>query len=165
MRAASAILGILLSTTLAIGAAWSRPAAAAEQGTVYLWVDKDGTPHYEDRPPEGSEAAKELSLRYKLTDGQAIASASKRKSEMDDAAQLREQQQASDKADEDADREQVINEREQGCNTAREKLTKYETAHKLYKPGPDGKRSYLSDEETDAARAEARRDVDEWCNE
>jgi len=158
MRAAYAILGVL-SFAAMIGRA-----GAAEQGMVFLWVDKDGTPHYQDRPPEGSpEVAKELSLRYKLTDAQALAEANKRKSEVDSAAQLREKQQAEDKSADDADKQQVANEREQGCNQARERLQKYETAHRLYKPGPDGTRNYLSDEETDAARAAARRDVEEWC--
>lgn len=159
MRAASAILGVVMSAALA------GLAGAAEQGTVYLWVDKDGTPHYQDRPPEGSspQEAKELSLRYKLTDGQAVAAANKQKSELDGAADLREKQQAEDKSAEQADKEQVANEREQGCQQAREKLQKYDSAHRLYKPGPDGKRTYLTDEETDAARAAARADVDEWC--
>ena len=159
MRAASAIIGVVVSV------AFAGIVGAAEEGTVYLWVDKNGTPHYEDRPPEGSEAARELSLRYKLTDGQAIAAASKRKAELGSAADLREKQQGEDKAAEQADREQVASEREKGCQDAREKLKKYETAHRLYKPGPDGQRNYLSDEETDAARAEARRTVDEWCGE
>lgn len=172
MKAAATIAGVFLSAALA-GLAGT--AGAAEEGTVYLWVDKNGTPHYEDRPPEGPEAsasARELSLRYKLTDGQAIAAASKRKAELDDAAELREKQQAEDKSDEDKatlekadeqDREKVASEREQGCKQARERLQKYETAHRLYKPGPDGQRAYLTDEETDAARADARRTVDEWC--
>ncbi len=162
MKAASAIIGVALCAALT---GLASVASAAEEGTVYLWVDKNGTPHYEDRPPEGSEDAKELSLRYKLTDGQAIAAAGKRKEELGNAADLREKQQGEDKAAEQADQDQVASEREKGCEDARNKLSKYETAHRLYKPGPDGKRNYLSDEETDAARAEARRTVDEWCGE
>jgi hypothetical protein len=159
MRAASAIIGVLVCVAVA-GAA-----AAADEGTVYLWVDKDGTPHYQDRPPDGADGAQELNLRYKLTDPQTVAAASKRKAGLDDAADLREKQQAEDKGAEDADRQQVMNEREKGCADARAKLKKYDTAHRLYKPGPDGQRTYLTDEETDAARAEARQDVDEWCDE
>lgn len=161
MKAASALAGIALYAALA-----AATAVAADEGTVYLWVDKDGTPHYQDRPPEGDvSAAQELSVRYKLTDGQAIAAARKSKAELGAAADLREKQQAADKSAEQADRDQVKSEREQGCQAARDKLAKYETAHRLYKPGPDGQRTYLSDEETDAARAAARRDVDEWCGE
>lgn len=163
MKTTSVLSGIALSAAFALVAA---PAIAADEGTVYLWVDKDGTPHYQDRPPEGDvSAAQELSVRYKLTDGQALAAANKRKAELAGAADLREKQQADDKTTEDADRQQVMDERQKGCQSAKDRLAKYETAHRLYKPGPDGKRTYLSDEETDAARAAARRDVDEWCGE
>ncbi len=173
MKAAAAVAGVVLSAALA---AIAGRAGAADEGTVYLWVDKNGTPHYEDRPPEGAEAsasARELNLRYKLTDEQAVAEAGKRKADLSDAAQLREKQQAEDKAADqktadkaDAeDKDKVLTEREAGCKQAKERLQKYETAHRLYKPGPDGQRTYLTDEETDAARADARRTVDEWCGE
>jgi hypothetical protein len=158
MRAASIAIGVLVSVVAGI-------AAAADEGTVYRWVDKDGTPHYQDRPPEGGDDAQELNLRYKLTDGEAIAAASKKKSELDTAAELRERQQSEDEATAQAEREQVRSEREKGCQDARDKLKKYETAHRLYKPGPDGQRTYLTDEETDAARAAARQTVEEWCEE
>lgn len=142
-------------------------AFAAEQGSVYQWVDDDGTPHYQDRPPEDSEAAqvtRELSLRYRLTDADAVAAAARTKAELGDAAQLRKEQQAEDRKADADQREQVKNEREQGCIQARERLEKYATAHRLYRPGADGERHYLSDEEIDVARAEARRVVDEWCS-
>ncbi len=159
MKASAAVMGILLSGALAT------PAGAADEGTVYLWVDKDGTPHYQDRPPEGAGSAQELNLRYRLTDAPAVAAAAKSRAETREVAQLREQQQAEDQANEAADREKVLTEREKGCAAARERLQKYETAHRLYKPGPDGQRNYLSDEEIDAARLEARRTVEEWCGE
>jgi hypothetical protein len=139
-------------------------AAAAEEGVVYLWVDKNGTPHYEDRPSD-TEPVKEMNLRYKLTDPNAVASDSKRKAENAEAAKTRENQQAQEKSAEEKDKEKVANEREQGCNEAKARLQKYDTAHRLYRPGPDGQRIYLTDEEIDAARADARRTVDLWCGE
>jgi hypothetical protein len=142
----------------------SAMAGAAEEGTVYLWVDKNGTPHYEDRPPD-TEPSKEMNLRYKLTDANAVAAATQSKAQTSEAAKTREQQQAEEKTAEQQDRDKVMNEREQGCNDAKARLQKYDTAHRLYRPGPDGQRIYLSDEETDAARADARKAVDEWCGE
>jgi hypothetical protein len=158
MKTVLTVLGIALAGVAAV-------ANANEQGSVYRWVDKDGTPHYQDRPPEGSAEAQALSLRYKLTDGQAVAAANRKKSELASAADLRKQQEAEDKQLAKTEKEQVQAERQQGCESARAKLNKYETAHRLYKPGPDGQRTYLSDAEIDAARAAARRDVDEWCGE
>ncbi|CAG0940268.1 hypothetical protein GPROT2_00878 [Gammaproteobacteria bacterium] len=143
-------------------------AVAADQGAVYQWVDKDGTPHYQDRPPEGTNAgqsATEMNLRYRMTDSEAMAAAAQKKAGLDSAAELRKAQQAGDKKADADDREQVKGEREKGCEQAREKLQKYETAHRLYRPGADGQRQYLSDEEIDAARAEARKSVADWCSE
>ena len=93
MKAAAAIFAFILSAVLAAAA------GAAEQGNVYLWVDKDGTPHYQDRPPEGAdpEMAKALSMRYKMTDAEAQAAANKRQAETTDLIKLRESQQADDK--------------------------------------------------------------------
>lgn len=154
-----AFAGLLLSVL--IGTA----ASAAEQGNVYLWRDKDGTPHYGDRPPEGAESdsAKELSLRYKMTDDQAMAASAGRKAEINDAAQLRKSQQAEDKAAEKSEAQKVADERKAGCEAARQKQQQFETAHRLYRPQPDGTKTYLSDEELDATRADARRNVEKWC--
>ncbi len=166
MKAVSAIAGTILSAMLIASA------GATEQGNVYRWVDKDGTPHFQDRPPEGTDPteATAMSLRYRMTDNAAVTASNRQKAELADVAGLREKQQAADAAaaggsPEDADRAQVAREREQGCETARAKAQKYETAHRLYRPGPDGKRTYLTDEEIDAARVNARRDVAEWCGE
>lgn len=163
MKIAATVAGAVLSVAV-IGLC--TVATAADEGVVYLWVDKDGTPHYEDRPPENAEAlkdAKELNLRFKLTDAHAVAAENERKAELSDAAKIRESQQAEDKSAEEQDRAQVASEREKGCNEAKARLQKYDTAHRLYRPGPDGQRIYLSDEEIDAARADARKTVDQWC--
>lgn len=163
MKSAAATTGLL--SGLLLSTALAGQAGATEMGNVYLWVDKDGTPHYQDRPPEGTtaEEARALSLRYKMTDAQAVQAANREQAELDDAANLREEQQAQDQAAEAQDRARVANERKQACESARATVEKYETAHRLYKPGPDGTRAYLSDEEIDAARANARRAVAEWC--
>jgi len=155
-----------ITVMLAVAVAWAQ-AGAADQGSVYQWVDSDGTPHYQDRPPEDAhiaQEAKELSLRYRLSDPDALASSARDRAELGDAAKLRKQQQAEDRKADAEQRDQVKAEREQACAQAREKLEKYETAHRLYRPGADGERHYLSDEEIDAARAEARRAVAEWCS-
>jgi hypothetical protein len=137
--------------------------AGAQQGTVYLWVDKNGTPHYEDRPNEAVDS-KEMNIRYQLSNPQALASANQKKSDVADAAKSREKQDAADKNKDRTVAQQTTDERNENCKTAKDRLQKYETAHKLYKPMPNGERQYLSDQEIDAARAEARKTVDEWCS-
>jgi len=54
-------------------------------------------------------------------------------------------------------------ERAQNCQTARERKTRYEQSHRLYKVAPNGDREYLKDAEIDQARAQAAADVQTWC--
>ena len=128
MKAAATVAGVVLSAAL-VGMAGM--AGAADEGTVYKWVDKDGTPHYQDRPPEGAEGSKELNMRYKLTDNQAVAAANKHKTELSDAAQTREKQQTEDKAADQQDKDKVLNEREQGCKQAQDRLAKYSASETM----------------------------------
>ena len=152
----------VLLVAAALSAVFTFSSVAAQDGSVYRWVDKNGTPHYQDRPPEGGEAT-ELSLRYRATDAEAIAAAKQKKAETDSVVALREQQQGEAANSEADDKQKVVNERNDGCAKAKERQQRYETAHRLYKPGPDGQRKNLSDPELDAARVAARNDVAEWC--
>ena len=73
-------------------------------------------------------------------------------------------QQAETDAEEANLQRQAREERASLCESARDRLERYETAHRLYRPLEDGEREYLSDEELDAERAAARQSVDEWCD-
>ena len=54
-------------------------------------------------------------------------------------------------------------ERAKNCATARERKTRYEESHRLYKSGTNGDREYLNAAEIDEARAKAAADVATWC--
>jgi len=54
-------------------------------------------------------------------------------------------------------------EKQKNCQTARERKTKYDQSHRLFKTGPNGDREYLNDAEIDQARAQAAADVQTWC--
>ena len=62
-------------------------------------------------------------------------------------------------------REKDLAERAATCKQAQERVTNYNQAQKLYKPGPNGDRIYLTSEELDAERADAQRVMEEWCSE
>jgi hypothetical protein len=159
MRVTATVLSAFIAVTLA-------GAAGADEGSVYVWKDKDGTPHYQDRPPEGDPAAaRELNLRYKLTDAEAVAAAGRKSAEDKAEAGRQEQERATEEAASKAEKDKLLSDREKGCASARERLEQYETAHRLFRPGPDGQRVYLSAEEIDRARAEARQTVTDWCGE
>ena len=146
----------------AFGASGLLSTVAAQDAAVYRWVDSGGVVHYSDQPAADS-AAEELPLRYRKTDRAAVQSRLKSKSELDAAANLREEQQSEEDSAAEADRQQVLAERDQACKAAKDRVAKYTTAHRLYKPGPDGERIYLSDEELDVERANATRAVEQSC--
>lgn len=154
-RLAAAGLSLILVTA---------PAAMAQEASVYKWVDAEGVPHYSDQPPADA-SAEELNIRFRRTDRSMAQNQAKPKTPAGETAPATEPSDAGNQSAEEADREQVLAERRATCEKAKERVAKYSNARRLYKPGPDGERIYLSDEEIDAERAEADRAVKEWCDE
>ena len=143
--------------------------ALGQQATVYKWVDDQGVPHYSDQPPVNA-TSEALPIRYRRTDKSAVQ-ARTRADEPQDAANPPEGQQDADDTADDAtdaattDREKNLAQRAATCKKAQERVANYNQAQKLYKPGPNGDRIYLTDEELDAERADAQRVMEEWCSE
>jgi hypothetical protein len=51
------------------------------------------------------------------------------------------------------------------CEESRQRYESYMNARRLFEPGTvEGERRYLSDAEIDAARADARKVMDEFCS-
>ncbi|MEQ1801108.1 MAG: DUF4124 domain-containing protein [Gammaproteobacteria bacterium] len=138
--------------------------AGAQEASVYRWVDAQGIVHYSDQPAADS-SAEELPIRYRKTDRGALQARLKAKSEIDAAGAVREGQESDADAAAEADRQKVLAERDTNCKAARDRVAKYTNALRLYKPGPNGERVYLTNEELDVERADANRAVDQWCNE
>ena len=153
------------SRLLVLGAASVFAAAAvAQESSVYKWVDAQGVPHYSDQPPADS-SAEEMAIRFRKTDRGALQARTQAKAELEAAGETREGLEADADAAAEADRQKVIAERETNCKTARERVAKYSTALRLYRPGPNGERVYLTNEELDVERANADQAVDQWCSE
>lgn len=155
--------GLAPAAALALMTLLAAP-ASAQEAAVYKWVDENGVPHYTDHPPAGT-AVEELTIRYRKTDRGLLQAASKTNAELKAAAEVREAQTAEDAAAAEAERQKNLSEREAGCEQARARMAKYEQARRIYRPGPNGERVYLTDEELDVERANARRAVGDWCGE
>ncbi len=138
------------------------PAAVAQEASVYKWVDAQGVPHFSDQPA-ADISAEEMSIRYRKTDRGAMQARLKTRSELDAAGDVREGLEADADAAAEADRLKVLAQREANCKKARDRVAMYSTAQRLYKPGPNGERVYLTDEELDVERANANRAVDQSC--
>ncbi|MSR09871.1 MAG: DUF4124 domain-containing protein [Gammaproteobacteria bacterium] len=150
--------------SLVLCIAWfAASTAVAQESSVYKWVDAQGVPHFSDQPPPDS-SAEELAIRFRRTDKAALQARVEAESELDAAAAVREDLTQTEAAAAKADRRKVLAEREVICAAARDRMANYGRARRLYKPGPDGERIYLTDEELDVERANASRAVDQACS-
>ena len=137
--------------------AWSGLAAAV----VYKWTDAQGKIQYGDRPPDGVHAeivdmpGSHAASTPRAPPAPPSAASPKAAPPRDPAAQ--------DDAKKTVDAD-VAQTREKQCTDAQDRYKKLIEGRRLYKAGPDGERQYLSSEEIDAERVNAKRDVDSTCN-
>lgn len=153
----SATTACLLLTAL-IGAS-----AVASETTVYMWVDEDGVPQYTDRPPDDADVHP-TRIQSRRTDPEAVQARVQQDRDLRQARAERRQQDEEAAAEEAARRNETLQQRQANCEQARQKLETYENSRRLYRPLPNGEREYLTDEELDQARAQARAQVREWCD-
>jgi len=144
------MLGLMLNP--AIGADW-----------VYKWVDADGVTHYGARPPAWA-SAQQTGVKVQRTDPQAVQTLLDREGEMRAAVSTRKQQEAESAAEEKQWEEDAAKQRADNCKTAQDRVNAYDTAQRLYREQESGERDYLDDDEIDAARADAHKLVNEWCD-
>jgi hypothetical protein len=124
---------------------------------VYKWVDAQGKIQYGDRPPDGvhAEVVELLGThvgRTAKTDAQAPAAT---KNPAVPAADLETKK---------AVQKDVAQTRDTQCTEAQERYKKLIEGRHLYKPGENGERQYLTSEEIDSERVNAKRDIDAICN-
>jgi Domain of unknown function (DUF4124) len=143
--------------------AWSGLASAV----VYKWIDAQGKLQYGDRPPDGVHAqiveglgnrgARTEQARPPVAPASATAS-QPAKSAPQTQASLQED---STKKAVDDDVAQV---KEKQCADAQARYKNLIESRKLYKAGADGERQYLTSDEIDAERLNAKHDIDTICN-
>jgi hypothetical protein len=141
---------VLLFTALII---WSAVASAV----VYKWSDADGKVHYGDRPPDGVKAqiVEGLGLTVHYSAPAAAPAAAR--------ASAPPAPVAKDKPIDPAAIDAATAARAQQCSTAQARLKQLNEGRHLYKPGPNGDREYLTSEQIDAERLDAKKEVDTVC--
>jgi|SRR5271165_2955502 len=137
--------------------AWSGMASAI----VYKWVDAQGKAQYGDRPPDGVNAeVVELlgthNARPSTAPNPAQPAAPKSATATPDPAVRDPVKKAVD--------DDVVQARQKQCTDAQDRYKKLIEGRRLYKTGDNGERQYLTSEEIDSERQNAKRDVDELCN-
>jgi hypothetical protein len=130
--------------------AWSAMASTV----VYKWVDAQGKIQYGDRPPDGVHA--EVVELLGTHAGQTPAAAPAPKAAASGGPTSRETKNAVAQDVEQA--------REKQCAEAQDRYKKLIDGRHIYKTGPDGERQYLTSDELDAERVNAKRDIDATCD-
>jgi len=149
----------LAITTLAIAAA-----CGVAHADVYRWVDNKGEAHYTDRWVPGSELIKSSKPRPVTSEATPSPSPVQAKTPSgtpDQGATSKLQQQAA----QEAVKQDVAKTKEAQCKQATERYQKAIQARRLVKPSKNGDTEpvYMSDEEADAYRLQARNDATLAC--
>ena len=137
-------------------------ATTAYGGQVYKSTDANGNVVFSDRPSEKSEPVN-VAVPAAGRPGNPItprdakgAAGNTQPGAQANAAGDQKKEKVQTPAEKDA-------ERAKNCASARERKTRYDESHRLFKTGPNGDRVYLNDAEIDEARAKAAADVGTWC--
>lgn len=128
---------------------WSAMASAV----VYKWVDAQGKVQYGDTPPDGVHAE----VVELLGTHASHASTTPSSSTVDRSAP------ATDPAKKAVDSD-VAEVRAKECTEAQDRYKKLIEGRHLYKMGDNGERQYLTADEIDSERMNAKREVDDICN-
>jgi hypothetical protein len=128
--------------------AWSTLASAV----VYKWVDAQGKTQYGDRPPDGVHA--------EVVEG--LGRDSRPASSPPPAAKAPTAEVPADVKK--AVQSDVSAAREKQCTDAQERYKKLIEGRHIYKTGDSGERVYLSSQEIDQERVNAKKDIDDVCN-
>jgi hypothetical protein len=138
--------------------AWSGMASAI----VYKWVDAQGKVQYGDRPPDGvhAEVVEMLgSHAARSTPSRAPDSSSTAKAPKPAASDPPSDPGVKKAVDAD-----VAQSKEKECADAQDRYKKLIEGRKIYKTGADGERQYLTSDEINSERLNAKRDLDSICN-
>jgi Domain of unknown function (DUF4124) len=137
--------------------AWSSLASAV----VYKWTDAQGKLQYGDRPPDGVHAEVVELLGTHASSNRNASAPAKAADTAKVAANNQAPKDNDVKRTVDQDVEQT---REKQCTDAQDRYKKLIEGRRIYKAGPDGERQYMSSQEIDTERLNAKRDVDTICN-
>jgi hypothetical protein len=141
--------------------AWSGMASAV----VYKWTDAQGKLQYGDRPPDGVHAEiVELLVAHAGASNTAARASSAPSQPAPAARAAADKPSPKDAADKKAIDQDVAQIKDKQCTDAQDRYKKLIEGRHIYKTGPDGERQFMTSEEIDTERMNAKRDVDSICN-
>lgn len=150
---------------LAISAVFIVGAASAARADVYRWVDEHGGVHYSDQWVPGSQVIK--SSRPRPTS--SSADAGRRPEPPKPVTDSVNVGPAAAATAEKSVKQDMAKIRDERCKEAKDRYEKAIQARRIYKAPESDKakasdeREYLSEEEADKYRVQARKDMDDLC--
>jgi hypothetical protein len=135
---------------------------SAQASEVFVTKDAQGRPIYTDRPD--SLPAQKVHVASQSTDAVAVQQQYDEKMKSYSAADRAEADAAKKSADSKQAKELTAADKAKRCEESRTQYQKMMNARRLYEPGssPDERR-YLDSNEIDAARADAKKVMDDFC--
>jgi hypothetical protein len=137
-------------------------AGLAQAGEVYLTRDAQGNPVYTDTPR--TLPAQRLGVHSAASDPAEVQARYEQQMKQYAADDTARTQAASATASASTAQSLKAEDQARRCVEARQRYEAVMNSFRLYEERPDGERRYLSSEEIDTARAEAKRMVDEFCS-
>lgn len=134
-------------------------AVTLARADVYRWVDDHGQPHYSDQWMPGSEVIKTSKVHPAGWDNSARAADQKNLT----ASNNKVSEQLEDKDNARAVQQDLANRHAVLCKQSKDSYMRAITSRRVYKEGTEGDRSYLSDSDADAYRAQLRKQVQDYC--
>lgn len=130
--------------------------ASAADAQLYKYVDKNGKTIYSDQPPPDA-GTKSVNVR-----GAGSAAAPKSAVERDKEAEKGRKAvaESTKKANESAEK---AAQNEQRCVAARNNYQIFQDGGRIQQMNDKGEREYLTDEQIEAGRERAKREMDEAC--
>jgi hypothetical protein len=136
-------------------------AGLAQAGEVYVTRDAQGNPVYTDTPQ--SIPAQRLGIRSSTSNPAETQARYDEQMKQYAAADEASKKASAAAAEETKARALNAEDRARRCAEARQRYEAVMNSFRLYEEGPTGERRYLTSEEIDTARAEARQMTDEFC--
>jgi len=133
--------------------------AEAQAAGVYKWTDESGQVHYGEKPPASDAEVKRVPI-----DKAPPSSANAQERLMEYQRELDSSMEERAKSEEEqavAQKNKAI--QQKNCETARSRLSKYDTAGRIYSKGGNGERQYLDEKQRAEERKQAQALVDKWC--
>lgn len=140
--------------------------AIATAQTTYRWDDTDGQTHYSDTPPPTGAVNVKIIRNTTFDSEDSYDEDYEEPSYLEQEAEFQERQAKKAEEQAEAQEEQLAAaERKRNCDLARGNYNTVSVGGRITRVDENGERVFLNDEEIEKARVEARKSMDQWCNE